>query len=98
MMLVPVIVSAPDRVFGDTVSHSPILISGNDGFTADNGVKGGTGTSDDPYVISGWTIQAQSYGIEIANTTAYFTITNVSISWGADGIVLSAIQNGVVRN
>jgi len=85
-------------VSSDSQPLAPIFIDGNDGFTADNGVKGGTGTSDDPYVISGWTIQAQSYGIEIANTTAYFTITNVSISWGGDGIVLSAIQNGVVRN
>src|SRR2546426_2686626 len=63
--------------------HAPIFIDGNDGFTADNGITGGTGTSDDPYVINGWTIQAQSYGIEIANTTAYLTITNVTISWGA---------------
>jgi len=85
-------------VSSDSRPRTPIFIDGNDGFTAINGVTGGTGTSDDPYVISGWTIQAQSYGIEIANTTAYFTITNVSISWGGNGIVLSAIQNGVVRN
>src|SRR5438876_2044109 len=85
-------------VSSDSQPLAPIFIDGNDGFTADNGVKGGTGTSDDPYVISGWTIHAQSYGIEIDNTTAYFTITNVSISWGGDGIVLSSIQNGVVQN
>jgi len=78
--------------------HAPIFIDGNSGFTAENGVTGGTGTSDDPYMISGWTIQAQDYGIEIADTTVYFTITNVTISWGGDGIVLSSIQNGVVQN
>src|SRR6266581_2329106 len=85
-------------VSSDSLPHAPIFIDGNDGFTADNGVTGGTGTSDDPYVISGWTIQAQDYGIEIANTTAYLTITNVTISWGGDGIVLSSIQNVVVQN
>ena len=85
-------------VSSDSRPHTPIFINGNDGFTASNGVTGGTGTSDDPYLISGWTIQAQSYGIEIANTTAYFTITNVAVSWGGDGIVLSSIQNGVVQN
>src|SRR5256712_5565789 len=78
--------------------HAPIFIDGNDGFTADNGIPGGTGTSDDPYVINGWTIQAQSYGIEIANTTAYLTITNVTISWGGEGILLSSIQNVIVQN
>jgi parallel beta-helix repeat protein len=78
--------------------HTPIFINGNDGFTADNGVTGGTGTSDDPYVISGWTIQSQNYGIEIANTTAYFRITNVTVSGGGDGIVLSSVQNAVVQN
>jgi parallel beta-helix repeat protein len=77
--------------------HTPIFINGNDGFTADNGVTGGTGTSDDPYVISGWTIQSQNYGIEIANTTAYFTVTDATVS-GFNGIVLSSVQNGVVQD
>jgi len=85
-------------VSSDSRPHTPIFIDGNDGFTTDNGVTGGTGTSDDPYVISDWTIQAQDYGIEIANTTAYFTIINVTISGSGDGIVLSSTQNGVVQN
>jgi parallel beta-helix repeat protein len=85
-------------VSSDSRPHTPIFIDGNDGFTASNGVTGGTGTSDDPYLIGGWTILAQSYGVEIANTTAYFTITGVTISGGGDGIVLSSIQNGVVQN
>src|SRR5438552_3314591 len=84
-------------------SHAPILISGNDGFTTDNGVTGGTGTSDDPYVISGWTISAENFGIQISDTTAYFTITNVAISCDPTnascwGIMLSSIENGVVQN
>ncbi len=84
-------------------SHAPILISGNDGFTTDNGVTGGTGTSDNPYVISGWTISAENYGIQISGTTAYFAITNVAISCdptNADcwGIMFSSVENGVVQN
>src|SRR5947199_561663 len=78
--------------------HGPIFIDGNSVLIVEKGVTVGTGTSDDPYMISGWTIQAQDYGIEIADTTVYFTITNVTISWGGDGIVLSSIQNGVVQN
>src|SRR5439155_1469059 len=84
-------------------THAPILISGNDGFTTDNGAPSGTGTSDNPYVISGWTISAENYGIQISGTTAYFTITNVAISCdptNADcwGIMFSSVENGVVQN
>ena len=94
---------ALDAIAESPSSHAPIFINGNDEFTSDNGVTGGTGTSEDPYVISGWNIQAQDYGIEIANTTAYFTITNVNIcsTFQPDclnGIILSSIQNGVVQN
>ena len=86
-----------------STEHSPILINGNDGFTSTNGVTGGTGTSNDPYVISGWTISAENYGIQISGTTAYFTITNVAISCdptNADcwGIMFSSVENGVVQN
>jgi len=95
-------------IVADAISsseHSPILINGNDAFTSDNGVTGGTGSSNDPYLISGWTIQSQDFGIEVANTTAFFTITHVTVSCGIpgqptclEGIVLSSIQNGVVLN
>jgi parallel beta-helix repeat protein len=105
VILTGLMVSMPQVVRAvDSRAHAPILIDGNDGFTADNGVTGGTGTGGNPYVISGWTIQAQDYGIEIANTTAYFTITNVTISCSTvqpnclDGIILSSIQNGVVQS
>src|SRR2546430_13665095 len=65
-------------------SHSSILIVGNAEFTPANGVTGGTGTASDPYVIQGWNInmcwQCPYYGIEVANTTAYFRIFNVTVS------------------
>ena len=60
--------------------HAPILIEGNAGFTAENGVRGGTGTPTDPWVIENWGVSggAES-GIAIANTTESFVIRNVSI-------------------
>lgn len=59
-------------------SHGPILIEGDGGFNAANGVSGGTGTATDPYIIKGWDISAfTSPGIRIRNTSAAFVIRNV---------------------
>ncbi len=103
-MSIAVLVTSQPRIAHADPSqpHDPILINGNDEFTQDNGVAGGSGTSDDPYMISGWSIQAGDYGIEIANTTALFTIDDVQISCDptgcGSGIVLSSIENGIVQN
>jgi nitrous oxidase accessory protein NosD len=64
--------------------HAPILIDGPDNFTASNGVTGGTGTPNDPYMIQGWSIDASNAnGIEIRNIVSisppYFVIRNVFI-------------------
>ena len=99
MTLVPAITSL-SRVHAASTGlqpHTSILINGNDEFTQDNGVTEGSGAINDPYVITGWNIQTYNNGIEIANTTAYFTITDVTVS-GFNGIVLSSAQNGVVQN
>ncbi len=88
-------------------SHSSILIVGNAEFTPANGVTGGTGTASDPYVIQGWNInvcwQCPYYGIEVANTTAYFRIFNVTVSslitaQPATGILLKNATNGRIDN
>ncbi|HDD59552.1 MAG TPA: hypothetical protein ENF69_01220, partial [Euryarchaeota archaeon] len=42
--------------------HPPIRIDSDDDFTYANGVLWGTGTPDDPYIISGWVINASKYG------------------------------------
>ena len=82
--------------------HSPILIDGNTGFTAANGVTGGDGTPAAPYVIDGWEINASSTnGIEIRNTDAHFTIRDVYVHSGGpsnDGIHLDNVTNGRVEN
>ncbi|MDQ1371758.1 MAG: hypothetical protein QG582_673, partial [Candidatus Thermoplasmatota archaeon] len=41
--------------------HDPIIIIGDTDFVPENGVVGGTGTSDDPYVIGGW-LRDTDYG------------------------------------
>ena len=66
-----------------TGDHPPIFINGNDDFTAENGVTGGSGTAEDPYIIEGWTIVgdgSSTAGVCIKNTTAFFVIRNCSIS------------------
>src|SRR2546429_9378860 len=88
-------------------SHSSILIVGNAEFTPANGVTSGTGTASDPYVIQGWNItvcwHCPYYGIEVANTTAYFRIFNVTVSslitaQPATGILLNNATNGRIDN
>jgi len=82
--------------------HAPILISGNSGFTAANGVTSGSGTASAPYVIEGWEINSTTAnGIEIQNSNAYFIIRNVYIhnaQYSHYGIVLTNIANGRVEN
>src|SRR5467141_1543538 len=89
------------------VAHTQILINGDFKFTAANGVTGGTGTVSDPYLIAGWNInvcwQCPYYGIEVANTTAYFRIFNVTVSSQITGqpatdILLKNATNGRIDN
>jgi hypothetical protein len=80
--------------------HASILITSDYEFTEDNGVVSGSGTSDDPYLISGWKINSRSETcIEIRNTRAFFEVRNVSLrtnSWQTNLIVLSDVWNGAV--
>lgn len=63
-----------------SIPHEPIVIDGNEDFNPDNGVAGGSGTKEDPYIIEGWDIDSTSAsGIMIINTDAFFIIRNVSV-------------------
>lgn len=57
-------------------THAPIIVWLDAGFNATNGVTGGTGTADDPYIISGWEIDTESMGacVFVFRTTAHFVI------------------------
>ena len=65
--------------------RDPIEINGNSGWTGANGVRSGTGTSANPYVISDWSINMASYptigaGIRIhGNSTKFGVIRNVKV-------------------
>ena len=83
--------------------HAPILIDGNAAFTIANGITGGVGTWDTPFVIEGWDIDATTgRGIEIRNTDVHFVVRNVTIHSGRtnlnDGIHINAAFNGTVEN
>ncbi len=85
--------------------RGPIEIYGDEDFTSENGVVGGSGTPDDPYIIEGWEINATlSAGIKIMNTRAYFIIRNCYIyssgpegAWGT-GIRLYNATNGRIES
>ncbi len=82
--------------------HSPIYIFGDSGFVPASGVTGGSGISEDPYIIEGWDINAShNVGIMIRHTRAHFIIRNVFIhdGWidgGYHGISLFNVTNGEV--
>jgi len=81
--------------------RGPIEIVGDEGFTSENGVVGGSGTPDDPYIIEGWEINATwSTGIKITNTRAYFIIRNCYIysSTRETGIQLYNATNGRIES
>ena len=79
--------------------RAPIWIDGDHEFTVENGVTGGTGTPNDPFIISGTRIDAGpcDYGIRIERTPSYFEIRDIEISGAAKaGIYLSYTENGAV--
>ena len=60
--------------------HGPIYINGDAEFVAENGVVGGTGAPDDPYVIGGWIIEAYSgNAITVLNALSCFVIRDVEL-------------------
>jgi hypothetical protein len=79
--------------------HDPIYIGGNDQFTPENGVTGGNGTVNNPYLIENWVFIAVGSGeaIHIVNTDAYFIIRNCTIRGFQDGIFFSRVVNGGIE-
>jgi parallel beta-helix repeat protein len=84
------------------VPHDPIVIIGNADFTFENGVLQGLGTSEDPFVIEGWDVDASTaHGIRVENTRAYFVIRDACIHDGGDshyGVYFENVTNGIIAN
>jgi hypothetical protein len=81
-------------------SREPITIVSDADFTAENGVRGGTGTIDDPYIISNWHIDGEqhSYCIRVADVSSIFRIEHCLLT-GAGGyaVELSGVERaGIV--
>jgi parallel beta-helix repeat protein len=82
---------------GNYTPHDPIWIDGDNQFTSDNGVVGGSGTIDDPYRIEGWEINGSEDSIAIWNTRSYFLVTNCLLE-GSIGLNLVDVTNGTVQS
>ncbi len=83
----------------DKTPHTPISITGDSAFTESNGVISGNGSSQNPYVIEGWGIEAPSggSGIYIRDTNVYFVVRDVDIHSDRTshfGIYLEYVTNG----
>ena len=94
----------PPRIAVSHTPHGAILIRSNAEFTAVNGVVGGHGTPDDPYLISGWEITNvdTTEAIFIRDTDASFVIRDVDVhqppGLGFAGIRFIEVSNGRVED
>ncbi len=87
------------------IPREPISILSDEEFTEKNGVLGGSGTTDDPYRISGWEISVpagESFGIRVVGTTRPFVVEGCVISGALSpegaAIYLDEVQGGAVEN
>lgn len=103
--------AAPEAAAQDPASvletRDPIAIDGNADFTAANGVTGGRGTPEEPFVIEGWRIRVSGdgTGIDVRDTTAPFILRNVDIGpetvpsdGGMTGISLDTVRSAALEN
>lgn len=71
-----------------------IFILGNAGFNASNGVRSGTGTLADPYIISGWNLTT----VAIFDSNCHFRLINCRIDGSATNFGLIRVENGSIEN
>jgi len=78
----------------DYTPHAPITIDGNGDFIPENGVTGGSGTEEDPFIIEGWRMKR----IYIFDTTAYFIIRNCFMYSDSCPVIFDGVQNGAMEH
>jgi hypothetical protein len=81
------------------ILRPPIVINGDAGFTAANGVTGGSGTTSDPWRIEGWTFQYSSQpAVSVTGTTAPFVLRDLTINaTHLDGVLLDNVADARVE-
>lgn len=88
---------APSAVAEERQQRVNILIGSDAEFTSANGVRSGTGTPDDPYVISGWKVSS----LHIHDTNKHFVIRDNEITnrlvlnWTGPGVT---VVNNTISN
>jgi len=111
IIYVPTNIIKAEESSSSYISHNAIVINGDKNFTSKNGVVGGSGTEEDPYVIEGWDIsynmslgQGLGGNILISNTKAYFIVRNCMLEGqslleqGMSLIFLDNVSNGKFEN
>ena len=85
------------KIQGDLIEHDPIVIWGDEDFKNYN--FNGTGTKNNPYMISNYLINTSTSltGIYIANTTKHFEIQNCKIDAVDYGIFIDNAANSTVK-
>ncbi len=80
------------------INFIPIRINSNVDFDANHGVTGGNGSSDNPWVIEKWNIDAtnEGCGIYVGNTTDYFVIRDCRVH-NASGMFNTYYQNANIQ-
>ena len=104
--------TAAETLVTSYLAHEPIVISGDAELTDENGVTGGSGTPEDPFLIEGWKIDisGSTYqsptGIHIQHTSASLVIRDIMVHSGSldsyedssTGILLYGVENCVIEN
>jgi len=97
----------PQKTATHAFPHERIVIQDPGDFTVPGAgtgcecVRGGSGDSSHPFVISGWRLNASDgHGISIAWTTVHFLIADVIVNGSGrySGVVLRGVENGVIMN
>gem|GEM_PF-3209343 len=101
MSVLPLVVGENTSfVITQYIPHDPILIQGNEDFTATNGVIAGDGTSENPYLIEGWELNgtrntSDNSGISITDTDMFFIIRDCFIHhFNVSELQLDSVENG----
>jgi len=83
--ILSVMLAGAGQEVAELVARGPIRIAGDEGFTEENGVVGGSGTLSDPFSISGWAIVSEpgGCGIRVSNVTMAFRIEGCAIAGSA---------------